>query len=454
MAFIPTTLIQPSAPASNSTAPANNATIGGASKSNNPSNVGNNIQKNGNVGTNPAVENGNSQRSFSQLLSENIVTVTPELAALVDGLETGQEVTLDVLEKYGISLDALVGAKVLIPNADTKVNHAVLGQTNLNTENVKNGEIVKNLTAQPIKTRDDISNQPIQDIVARIANAPQQNNLALEAAKIASNNLQNNQQNNSGLTDAQLAQLTPKDPVEKAKNNQLAAIASKTSDEMKLVKENIQVNPIHSRSASSSSLGQSLFTTDSEAAMKQFFGQINANNLNGDQSQNHLHVGQMTHNISDQIKSGEVLPRVSSTSLQTPAEQISVKIAQTVQTGANKIEIHLEPAHLGKVHVQIDVNADGKAHVMVLADKNETLDMLKGDSRALEQALKNAGLQADAGSLEFGLKDQSAQQFAHERNKAYQNISSINGESIDEDLLKVAGAQLTYQSNQALNILA
>jgi len=48
------------------------------------------------------------------------------------------------------------------------------------------------------------------------------------------------------------------------------------------------------------------------------------------------------------------------------------------------------------------VTAEGRAAVVVQAEKPETLEMLQRESKTLEQALKDAGLSMDDGSLHFG----------------------------------------------------
>ena len=44
---------------------------------------------------------------------------------------------------------------------------------------------------------------------------------------------------------------------------------------------------------------------------------------------------------------------------------------------------------------------------MVTADRQETLDLLQRDSRGLERALQEAGLDADSDNLSFSLRQQN-----------------------------------------------
>lgn len=93
------------------------------------------------------------------------------------------------------------------------------------------------------------------------------------------------------------------------------------------------------------------------------------------------------------------------------AEQVAINLRQAVQTGTNRIEIQLKPASLGAIDVKLDLTHDGRISVIISADRSDTLNLLRQDSAGLQQALRNAGLQADSGSLSFNLRG-DAQSFA------------------------------------------
>ncbi len=84
-------------------------------------------------------------------------------------------------------------------------------------------------------------------------------------------------------------------------------------------------------------------------------------------------------------------------------DQIAMRVHKAVGDGAGKIEMQLKPAHLGRVEVHMQVAADGHVQATIAADRPETLYLLQRDARALAQALQEAGLETDAGSLEFNL---------------------------------------------------
>jgi len=90
-----------------------------------------------------------------------------------------------------------------------------------------------------------------------------------------------------------------------------------------------------------------------------------------------------------------------------PAEQVKIKIMQGLNDGQDKIKIKLHPAELGMVKVEMDVAEDGKTHVRIVADKSETLDLLRRDSYDLQRALKDAGMDIEDNMLQFSLNSDS-----------------------------------------------
>ncbi|MBI1261044.1 MAG: hypothetical protein GC184_04910 [Rhizobiales bacterium] len=92
---------------------------------------------------------------------------------------------------------------------------------------------------------------------------------------------------------------------------------------------------------------------------------------------------------------------------QVPAMAIALQMSRNLQRGSSSFEIRLDPAELGRVDVRMEVRKDGHVTAHLTIDKPETLDLLQRDARALQQALNDAGLQADSDSLNFSLRDQS-----------------------------------------------
>tara|TARA_R110002110_G_C13459581_1_gene718067 strand:- start:1524 stop:3053 length:1530 start_codon:yes stop_codon:yes gene_type:complete len=93
---------------------------------------------------------------------------------------------------------------------------------------------------------------------------------------------------------------------------------------------------------------------------------------------------------------------------QIPAATIALQMARNLQKGLSRFDIRLDPPEMGRVDVRMEVRKDGHVAAHMIVDRPETLDLLQRDARALQQALNNAGLQADSDSLNFTLRDQNA----------------------------------------------
>lgn len=91
-------------------------------------------------------------------------------------------------------------------------------------------------------------------------------------------------------------------------------------------------------------------------------------------------------------------------------EQVFVKIRDAVGSDHKQIQIQLDPADLGKVDVKMDVAIDGRTQIVVTADKKDTLEMLQRDRVSLEKSLNDLGLKADAGGMQFNLREQPRDQ--------------------------------------------
>ncbi len=85
--------------------------------------------------------------------------------------------------------------------------------------------------------------------------------------------------------------------------------------------------------------------------------------------------------------------------------QVSVNVKRAVADGLDRITIRLRPENLGRVEVRLEVGTDKTVQARIVVDRPETLDMLRQDSRVLERALQDAGLQADGNSLSFSLRE-------------------------------------------------
>ena len=90
-----------------------------------------------------------------------------------------------------------------------------------------------------------------------------------------------------------------------------------------------------------------------------------------------------------------------------PLAGIAVEIAGQALAGKNRFEIRLDPPELGRIEVRLDVDRDGHVTSSLIADRSDTLDLLRRDSAGLERALQDAGLKTSDNGLQFSLRDQS-----------------------------------------------
>lgn len=148
-------------------------------------------------------------------------------------------------------------------------------------------------------------------------------------------------------------------------------------------------------------------------------------------------------------------------------EQIAMTIRKNVASGNDTITVRLDPPELGRVDVKLTLSAEGGVTAKIMANNQDTLDMLKRDSRELERALRDAGLDANSENMEFELnKDESSSGFAnnardHEDAKSGRaaNTNTDTEDMTDEDALADASegdedGDEVRTSDHALDIVA
>lgn len=91
-----------------------------------------------------------------------------------------------------------------------------------------------------------------------------------------------------------------------------------------------------------------------------------------------------------------------------PLAGVAVEIVGKALAGKHHFEIRLDPPELGRIDVRLDVDRDGRVTSHLIADRRDTLDLLRRDSAGLERALQDAGLKTSDNGLQFSLRDRSA----------------------------------------------
>jgi hypothetical protein len=123
------------------------------------------------------------------------------------------------------------------------------------------------------------------------------------------------------------------------------------------------------------------------------------------------------------------------------ADQVAIGLKQAASDGSNSIKIQLKPESLGAIDVKLDVAHDGHVTAVISADRSDTLNMLKQDQGALQQALRDAGLQADSSSLSFNLSNNPQPDFS--QNTAQQSPRQTSGSGSDDDNEIVSAAAIS-----------
>jgi hypothetical protein len=109
-------------------------------------------------------------------------------------------------------------------------------------------------------------------------------------------------------------------------------------------------------------------------------------------------------------------------------EQLAVAISAQTKDGAKNFEIRLDPPELGRVEVKLSVDDTGKTQASLVVERPHTLEMLKADSRNLEQALKDSGLNLTDNGLNFSLKGQDRQAQQEQQNAPFVRAKILNME--------------------------
>ena len=83
--------------------------------------------------------------------------------------------------------------------------------------------------------------------------------------------------------------------------------------------------------------------------------------------------------------------------------QVYTRMIERFDGRAQRFEIRLDPAELGRVDVRIEIGADKKVHAVLAAHDSAALNDLMRGHRALERALADAGIDLADGGVKFEL---------------------------------------------------
>jgi flagellar hook-length control protein FliK len=136
-------------------------------------------------------------------------------------------------------------------------------------------------------------------------------------------------------------------------------------------------------------------------------------------------------------------------------QNVAVQIAQNANTGATTFTMQLEPAELGRLEVRLKFDRDGGIKAHLIADKPETLSLLRQDQAQIHRILSQAGLDADDASLSFDLRQQGQQQSL---DQSYNNSGRSGGYDAsttqpDSMQARIAVEAMGYITQSGVNIM-
>jgi len=86
---------------------------------------------------------------------------------------------------------------------------------------------------------------------------------------------------------------------------------------------------------------------------------------------------------------------------------LPLAIALQTKSGKSRFTIRLDPPELGRIDVRLDIDTRSSVTLRLVAERPETLDLLRRDGAHIERALQDAGLKVDDQTLQFSLHDRS-----------------------------------------------
>jgi flagellar hook-length control protein FliK len=92
--------------------------------------------------------------------------------------------------------------------------------------------------------------------------------------------------------------------------------------------------------------------------------------------------------------------------------QVYTRFVERFDGRAQRFEVSLTPAELGRVDIRIEVGADKKVHAVLAAHDSAALTDLVRGQRALERALTDAGIDLKDGGVKFELANDSGRSLA------------------------------------------
>lgn len=235
----------------------------------------------------------------------------------------------------------------------------------------------------------------------------------------------------------------------------------------RMAQPDISTQPVPTQAVSSNSLAA---TPSSSSLMPQGFGAENPIEMTLNSSGQYVADHQVNQDsIISQPKAAQhsqglnsFISAKASGALHSPANQ---KILMTMQRNAaariQQMTLQLEPQEMGRIEINMKFGKDGVVKAHLLVEKTDTYTMLQRDAHALENALREAGLELDDSALSFDLASRDDQfESAEKQNNSDEQFSldmsewENEGHSLDPLLAaQEAANQNGYIGRDHVNIL-
>jgi flagellar hook-length control protein FliK len=145
------------------------------------------------------------------------------------------------------------------------------------------------------------------------------------------------------------------------------------------------------------------------------------------------------------------------------AVQVYTRFVERFDGRAQRFEVSLQPAELGRVDVRIEVGADKKVHAVLAAHDSAALTDLMRGQRSLERALSDAGIDLAKDGLKFELSDNTGRnasgwqrgdaQGDPELAHAWRGFTPVDV-AVDANSAEVAAVMRPYTRSSRLDLVA
>lgn len=156
---------------------------------------------------------------------------------------------------------------------------------------------------------------------------------------------------------------------------------------------------------------------------------------------------------SDTARAAQTSPALQN----APATTIQVyqRMVERFDGRAQRYEIRLDPAELGRVDVRIEVGADKKVHAVLAAHDSAALTDLMRGQRSLERALSDAGFDLAEGGIRFEMSGDQGRNPANDTNgNGRSNVwRGFNTVDVAVDAQTAAAAR-PWRSSARLDVVA